>query len=123
MGAIQVQREDFDDHSEQGPDGLYEWRYRGTVWSFSSAGVELRFRRYLDEPTIATLLSPTGWRPDVLASSLFQEACEWLREREQIAIIQIYHPPTGTYRPLAESIDAARRLGLPTDSLGSLGTV
>ncbi len=119
---MEIHREDFDEHSDPDANGLYEWRYVGTSWRFVDAGLELCFRRYADEPTVATLISPPGWRPDVFASALFQQTRAWLRAHEQIEIVQVYHPPTGTFRPLVESLAAARALGLSTAPLDDIAS-
>ena len=114
---MQIHTSEFDDHCEPNAEGLYEWRYVGTQWVFVGADAELCFRRYRDEPQLATLVSPPGWRADVFASSLFKDASAWLREHEGVDTIQVYNPASGTFAPFAAALAAARARGLPTGSL------
>jgi hypothetical protein len=103
----------FDDRSEPDAHGRYEYIYVGANVRFDAGGETLSFRVYNDEPGVATLVSPPGWRPDVYAGSLFGDAVVYLRERHGVRAIHVDHPGTGTFGPFAEAAESARRLGLP----------
>lgn len=110
---MEVRTDRFDDRSEPNSQGLNEYIYVGADLHFGADGETLTFRLYDHEPSVATLVSPGGWRPDVYASSLFRDALVYLRDRRAARSVHVYHPETGTYSPLGEAVKSARRLGLP----------
>jgi hypothetical protein len=110
---VEVRAEPFDERSEPGPSGLYEWIYVGTNFHFSEDdAAPLVFRRYDDSPEVATLVSPAGWQPDVYTAALFRAATAFLREDRGIRSVHVYNPASGAFASLTDAAMGARRLGL-----------
>lgn len=121
---MEVRVEPFDDRSEPDEHGFYEYIYVGTNLHFSEDGEPVTFRLDDDEPGVATLVAPPGWRPDVYAGALFRDAIAYMRERRAVEAIHVHHPGGKGFRPLNEAVDAARQLGLkvpPDDTIRDLG--
>ena len=118
--TVEVRVEAFDDRSDTDEQGLYAHIYVGANLHFSDGGDTLVLRLYDDEPGVAHLVSPPGWRPDVVGGRLFSHAVAYLRQRRAVVTIQVYDPGDGGFRPLREAISAARRLGLPLPPLDVL---
>jgi hypothetical protein len=118
---VETRSEPFDERSEPNADGAYDWVYRGTHFHFATGAEELVFRCYDDEMGVATLVSPSGWKPEVYRGALFQQAVAFLHAQESVLTVYVADPESGAFSPLADASAAARRLGLPGIDGGDLG--
>ncbi|NJL54544.1 hypothetical protein HC928_04615 [bacterium] len=104
---MEISTERFDDSSLPDEGGQYEYRYTGVVYTFVASNQQLVFRRYDDEPSIATLLRPSDWHADLLRADLFLEAVEYLRREGGVTTIKAYNRMKGTYSPINSSGEQA----------------
>jgi hypothetical protein len=97
---MEVSVERFDDSSLPDEDGLCDYRYAGVVYTFEADGQKLIFRRYDDEPAVATLLEPLDWHADFFPADLFGAAVEYLHRQDGVITIKAYRHVTGTFAPI-----------------------
>ncbi len=112
---MKILRERFDDRSEPDEDGMYDYIYVGTVYSFEDNERRIRFRLYDDEPGIAGVTDPIAWSPEIYTSDMFRSAVDYLRLHESVDTIHVCDPtpPGRGFIAINEAVKLARRKGLP----------
>jgi hypothetical protein len=109
---MKISKVHHEERSEPDERGKLEWEYVYDVYTFSDLDVELRFRRYSDEATIATLMSPPSWSQLVGHQQLLGSAVRYLRGGEGIDLVHAYHPELGYPRPFDEAARSAASFGM-----------
>ena len=101
---MELRLEAFDDRSELGRDGTYEWAYKGVNFHFVEGLETLTFRRYEVDSQVATLIAPGGWQPSLYASVFFRAAVRLLRDQQNIQSIHVADPESGIFAPLPDEM-------------------
>jgi hypothetical protein len=121
---MNVAKEHHEDRSAPDEDGMLEWEYVYDVYTFSEGEATLRFRKYADEPTVATLLN-RSWKQLLGLRSLLDSATQYLLAHEGISAIHAYNPARGIYSRFEEAAQSAASSGMISaeDANGLVGCV